>query len=294
MDKTAKIALVYGSRIGDGIVGMTLTHNLILNGYHPVTFSDPISELASLFPSCPVRPMQALDLEEFDVAIYPYACPIDSPPVPQGVKRVVFREHPFFCDVIAMRATFARACAELFGIGHFEPFCPITTPWEKLQKERSTKRVVLHTTAHEPFREWGKRRFNRLAKKLKRMGYEPLYLVAPHEKKAWEKSPFPLVSFDSLMDLAQCLAESAFFIGGDSGPGHLAALVGTPTLTLAYRKTVIKRWTPTGSLDDCILPLPILPSSRLRARYWQTFLSPRRVARRFSGLSKLLSNGEGA
>lgn len=286
MEKSAKIALVYGSRIGDGIVGMSLTHNLILNGYEPVTFSDPVTQLVPLLPAYPIKPMAELRLEEFDVVIFPYACPVDTPFVPQGVQRVVFREHLFFNAALPMRSTFAMALKELFGIARFEPLCPVTIPWKKC----STKRVVLHTTAHESFREWGKKRFNRLAKRLKKKGYEPIYLVAPHEKKGWEDSPFPVVSFDSLLDLARFLAESTFFIGGDSGPGHLAALVGTATLTLAYRKTVIRRWTPTGHLDDCILPLPLLPSSRLRSRYWQNFLSPKRVAQKFL----LLSNRKGS
>ena len=281
MEKAAKVALVYGSRIGDGIVGMTLTHNLILNGYKPITFSDSITGLAPLFPDYPIKPMSDLNLEEFDVAIYPYVCPVDTPVVPQGVKRMIFREYPFYSDVIPMRATFARACNELFGITDFELTCPVQIPWSG----RSKKRVAIHTTAHESFREWGKKRFNALATKLKKIGFEPVYLVAPHENKAWEGSPCPLVSFDSLMELAQFLGESAFFIGGDSGPGHLAALVGTPTLTLAYRKTVIKRWTPTGNLEDCILPLPLLPSSRLRAGHWQKFLSPKRVMQQFLFLS---------
>jgi len=284
MDKSAKIALVYGSRIGDGIVGMTLTHNLIVNGYRPITFSDPIHQLAPLFPSYQVKPMSALRLENFDVAIYPYVCPVDSPIVPQGVERIVFREHPFCNELLPMRETFAKAALELFGILQFEPLCPVNIPWTK----RASRRIAIHTTAHEPFREWGKKRFIALAKRLQKLGFEPFFLMAPQEKKAWEDASFPLVSFDSLMNLAEFLAESVFFIGGDSGPGHLAALVGTPTLTLAYRKTVIRRWAPTGSLEDCILPLPLLPSSRLRTRHWQKFLSPKRVAKRFL----FLANGK--
>lgn len=277
MEKTDKIALVYGSRIGDGIVGMSLTHNLVTQGFNAVTFSDPINELKPLLPNYPIRPMSALRLEEFDAVIYPYACPVDTPLVPQGVRRIVFREYSFCEDVIPMRETFARASHELFGISDFEALPPTKIPRSK----RSLTSVAIHTTAHESFREWGKKRFHRLAKRLKKRGFDPVFLVAPHERGEWEGSPFPLRSFDSLLDLAEFLGQAAFFIGGDSGPGHLAALVGTPTLTLAYRKTVIKRWSPTGRLDDCILPLPLLPSSRLRARYWQKFLSPRRVFKEF-------------
>lgn len=286
MQKKSKIALIYGSRIGDGVIGMTLTHNLIRNGYQTVTFSDPLAQLAFLFPGYPIEPMSALCLQDFDAAIYPYVCPVDTPWVPQGVERIIFREHPFFNAVIPMRETFALACQKLFGIATFERFCPVHIPWE----QGTHKRVAIHTTAHESFREWGQKRFDSLAQSLENLGYEPVYLVAPHEKKAWEKSPFPLVSFESLMDLAQFLAESAFFIGGDSGPGHLAALVGTRTLTLAYRKTVIKRWAPTGRIEDCVLPLSCLPSARLRRRHWQKFLSPNRVLKQFL----LLANGKSA
>ena len=46
-------------------------------------------------------------------------------------------------------------------------------------------------------------------------------------------------------ELASILARSALFIGNDSGPGHLAAAVGTPTLSL-FGPTDPKRWCPVG------------------------------------------------
>ena len=48
-------------------------------------------------------------------------------------------------------------------------------------------------------------------------------------------SPLPAVNLageTSLLQAAAVLERAAYFIGNDSGPGHLAAAVGTPTLTL--------------------------------------------------------------
>ncbi|MCH7685097.1 MAG: glycosyltransferase family 9 protein [Planctomycetes bacterium] len=54
-----------------------------------------------------------------------------------------------------------------------------------------------------------------------------------------------LVRPPGLWELASVLARSSLFIGNDSGPGHLAAAVGTPTLSL-FGPTDPQRWCPVG------------------------------------------------
>lgn len=79
------------------------------------------------------------------------------------------------------------------------------------------RRIVIHTGAAQPARIWPKERYAELALRLRAAGWEVEVLD------------------DTLRDLDALLARLATadrFIGNDSGPGHLAALLGVPTFTI--------------------------------------------------------------
>ena len=81
----------------------------------------------------------------------------------------------------------------------------------------TTRRVVIHTGAGHPVRIWPVERFAEIAARLRATGWEVVQLD------------------DSLRDLDQLMAAltpADRFIGNDSGPGHLAALLGVPTFTI--------------------------------------------------------------
>ena len=75
----------------------------------------------------------------------------------------------------------------------------------------------MHTGAGQPVREWPRERFENLAARLRAAGWAVTLLD------------------ESLRDvdaLLVALAGADRFIGNDSGPGHLAALLGVPTFTI--------------------------------------------------------------
>ena len=79
------------------------------------------------------------------------------------------------------------------------------------------RRIVIHTGAGHPVRLWPVDRFNDLAGRLRGAGWDVVLLD------------------DSLRDLDRLLDQLAGAdrcLGSDSGPGHLAALLGVPTVTL--------------------------------------------------------------
>jgi ADP-heptose:LPS heptosyltransferase len=81
----------------------------------------------------------------------------------------------------------------------------------------ASRRIVIHTGAGRALREWPRERFENLATRLRAAGWEVALLD------------------DSLRDLSAllaALADADRFIGNDSGPGHLAALLGVPTFTI--------------------------------------------------------------
>lgn len=82
---------------------------------------------------------------------------------------------------------------------------------------RKGRRVALHPGAGNPVREWPLERFRQVADNLTRDGWEVRWLD-PQSR--------------DLPELIRSLDECDRFVGNDSGPGHLAALLGLPTFTI--------------------------------------------------------------
>lgn len=77
--------------------------------------------------------------------------------------------------------------------------------------------ALIHPGAAQPTRRWPRERFEVLAARLRAAGWEV----------RWLDDPYP--TLDALLD---ALAPADLFIGNDSGPGHLAALLDIPTFTI--------------------------------------------------------------
>ena len=82
---------------------------------------------------------------------------------------------------------------------------------------RTGRRIVVHTGAGQPTRTWPRERFENLAAHLRDVGWEVVLLDD---------------SLRNVDHLLTVLASADRFIGNDSGPGHLAALLGVPTFTI--------------------------------------------------------------
>ena len=92
--------------------------------------------------------------------------------------------------------------------------------WEippTVAKPPGGKSMVIHTGAAQPTRRWPRDRYEEIATRLRGLGWQITLLDDR------------LNDLDQLLDT---LAAADRFIGNDSGPGHLAALLGVPTFTL--------------------------------------------------------------
>ena len=82
---------------------------------------------------------------------------------------------------------------------------------------RTGCRLVLHTGAGQPVRQWPRERFEMIASRLRAAGWTVTVLDDSRQ------------DLDALL---VTLAGADRFIGNDAGPGHLAALLGLPTFTI--------------------------------------------------------------
>lgn len=79
------------------------------------------------------------------------------------------------------------------------------------------RHLVIHTGAGQPVRRWPVDRYAEIADRLRQHGWTVSVIDEHH---------------GDLTALVDLLATADRFVGNDSGPGHVAALLGVPTFTL--------------------------------------------------------------
>ncbi|GGM33228.1 LPS biosynthesis-related glycosyltransferase [Micromonospora sonchi] len=112
-------------------------------------------------------------------------------------------------------------------------------------------RVALHPGATDTRRRWPADRFAQVARTLHADGYEVLVTGTPAEQEVVDQVVAaagvpvrPLVGTLSLGGLAGCYAGCALVVSNDTGPLHLAAAVGAPTVGIFWVGNLITTATP--------------------------------------------------
>ncbi|MEV6694499.1 glycosyltransferase family 9 protein [Micromonospora sp. NPDC051196] len=107
--------------------------------------------------------------------------------------------------------------------------------------EPERPRVVLHPGATDTRRRWPADRFAEVARTLYGDGYEVLVTGTPTEQDVVDQVVAaagvpvrPQVGTLSLGGLAGCYADCELVVSNDTGPLHLAAAVGTPTVGIFW------------------------------------------------------------
>ncbi|MCX5696411.1 MAG: glycosyltransferase family 9 protein [Candidatus Omnitrophica bacterium] len=121
--------------------------------------------------------------------------------------------------------------------------------------------IVLHPWASNPRKEWGFLNFRRLAERLVMEPKYKLVLVGVKEdikrseQLSRDLSLIDLTGRTTLLELAGLLKRSRLLVTNDSGPMHLAAVMGVPTVAL-FRKfpqaISARRWGPVGPSHQII------------------------------------------
>lgn len=101
--------------------------------------------------------------------------------------------------------------------------------------------AVLHPFASAPEKQWPAERFCELARYLKLWNINPVILAGPHD----ETSAFAghQVFQRKLPEAKALISGAAAFVGNDSGPAHMAAAFGVPSLVL-FSKSNPAIWGP--------------------------------------------------
>jgi ADP-heptose:LPS heptosyltransferase len=90
--------------------------------------------------------------------------------------------------------------------------------------------AVLHPFASAPEKQWPAERFCEIARYLQLWNFEPVFLAGPND----DLSPFRAhrIFQGTLSEAKAVLSKAAVFAGNDSGPAHVAAAFGVPSVVL--------------------------------------------------------------
>lgn len=275
-----KIAVVCAPGVGDAVILQIASHHLSLAGHEVITVSP--HRFGKWLPSaqfgnpndCDVIFLQhdnsdrSKEIHQSNKTVYTFYG--THKPSKHGPLRAGF---DFVCDLDqTMVDNMIEAMNFLFQI-RAGPENGLTPPPGLLHR-RYKKRIAIHTTSGNPDRNWPHEKFERFAQQMEKEGYEPIFLP----------------QFSALEELTSFVYESGFFLGNDSGPGHIASCLRIPNLIIGREERHMRHWRP-GWGGEIITPprwVPNWKGLRLREKYWKKFITTKGVIKAFK--NNILNN----
>ncbi len=293
LNRNQSLAFVMSPRFGDALLSMVIVNNLARNGFKIDVFSNYLFNIKNWFPNATIfrypdeHRVHAVYMQ-YDVLLHTYAHDVLVDAKSMSDRIMVLDDFPIYRRCIAMLDLQVEVCGEVFGLIGADHNNGLCAPNHYMHR-KNNRRVVIHPSASLAQKCWLPKRFIKLAIQLQQQGYQPEFIVSPDEKNhyAWvDAAGFQLNVKSSLSEVAAWIYESGWFIGNDSGIGHLASNLGIPTVSLMCRPKNLKRWRPKWALGYAIKPSISLIHKSLKERYWKYLISVRRVKRVFNALVK--------
>lgn len=296
--KTASVFSCLG--LGDGLISFVLAQNLHLNGYSVSVFHPFLSSMQDWFPHFTISPfpqniketLQNLDqtfifLEKSESMARVISCSLqfyrDKTTIlnPIATKN---RDYPYweegkFDGRKSLVDNLYCFCSHKLRF----PVCSKSNgivPPQDLLHRKERKRVLIHPTSSREGKNWSWEKFLELAAALEDKGFQPQFLLSAKEKEKYIAPNDLSPSFTNLQELASYVYESGYFIGNDSGPGHLASCLNIPTVSIFRNRETARFWKPSWAQGSLVCPKPWIPNikgMRWRDRYWQKWISVKDV-----------------
>jgi ADP-heptose:LPS heptosyltransferase len=149
-----------------------------------------------------------------------------------------------------MTEIYARCLAPL-GITFQRQPLPNFVPCDPV-RESSGNRIIIHPGAHHSTQRWPAESFAELVRRIHGGGETCLVIGGDAERdlvaeivRRSDVAAAQAIPQD-VMQLAATIRSAEVVIGNNSGPLHLAALLGMPTVS-SMGPTIKARWTPAGN-----------------------------------------------
>lgn len=291
-----QIAIFPSSGIGDGLIFLTLAYNLHKVGHQVHIYHEALLGMRNLFPTYQFFSSWDISkLQNYDQII----CQNDNSEKTKSLiskKRDVLsifyptykkeKHGPLQTDDTTFNCTLSMvdniliACEKVFNI----PTPEKQTGIDNLKGiyRKYPNRVVIHPTSKDRKKNWPKAKYLKLASSLKKKGFEVVFMLSPYERNEFKelKSPY----FTNLEQASNYMYESGYFIGNDSGLGHLASLLNIPLITIGNNKKNLDLWRPGYRKGILVTPSKFIPNIKglkIRQNKWAHFISPRKILKIF-------------
>ncbi len=265
-----KIAVVCANGIGDALIMLIASYHLKKHGYD-VTTASP-HRFGNWLPQCQFAEPHDADLiflqhdntKQSQIlhdqnkpvfTFYGQHLASKHGPLRQGLDYVCNPSWSMVDNVIAsLQALFHIQATPENGL----------LPPAGLVHRRYPKRVAIHTGSAQMEKNWPTPKFLAVVRFLEKQDLQPHII--------------PL--FPSIEELCSFIYESGYFIGNDSGPGHIASYLQIPSLIIAKSHKQMRLWRPGWKSATILTPphwIPNWKGSRLREKYWKQLVTINKV-----------------
>lgn len=283
-DLKLSVTLIPGIGLGDALFFVPTLFELLELGYHVKIFSSALKQFLSLPGSHEILPTLDYDQKERmrEVAgLNPNSFIFiqnDSP------ATCLLKDYPK-SFLVGKKRYEGLAQASQIAADIRKVLPTSTLSQEKLEEylhlDKGRKRlkiVAIHPFSSHENKNWPLRQFIEVAKGLCYKGYQPIFCLGPNEEKFLYtlQKHFTVWSCLPLNELLQNLSRVSLLLGTDSGLGHMASLVGTPTVSIFPSLRHGLLWHPAWSPSRIVSPLISLPGF-LKKRVWKFFVTSYQV-----------------
>lgn len=272
-----KFSVVCAPGVGDAVILHIVSHHLVLAGHEVVTvtphrfgkwlegysFDSKLNDCDAIFLQHDNSPFAEAVRQKKEVYTFYGSHKVSKHgPLRSGFDFVSDGNRTMVGNIVA-------ALKDLFGI-EASSDNGMRAPMGLVHR-RFQKRVAIHTTSGNPSRNWPEEKFARFAEWASAKGLEPVFL--PH--------------FKSLEELCSYIYESGYFLGNDSGPGHIASRLKIRNLIIGREEKHMRHWRPGWGFGEIITPPKWVPNwkgFRLRENQWKRFISIKSVINKFNDM----------
>jgi hypothetical protein len=282
------VAIIGGQGLGDNLLEMILAENAYRAGLRATMFCSRMCQLAAWFPQHSIVSTLSADICNHELSGFQYILFPKRPwlGVDEEVALHWVNYENMYRKGVTRAENMADICRQVFGIVKPTKNSGIIPPAD-LQHRRNSRRVCIHPTSAEISKNWLPEKFLALGARLQAKKFEVVFIMSAAELGEWKSvvgTKFPLQGFKTVDECAAFLYESGYFIGNDSGGGHLASSLDIPTLSIHGRRGKASMWRPDWGQVEVVTPRINVPGGSLRQHLWKYFLSVTAVERGFNRL----------